>query len=86
MTYELELSYRVLIDTEAGGEEAARRIARDHVANDRCTFVRDGTAKDAGHFVVKGMSAEIRSCRPFVGNRSVTGSVERAETEEMQEP
>lgn len=71
MDLEIEVNAVVRVSVEFGAEDAARRLARDHVANDWLLHVVDGVAKDAGHFVVKGMSAEVGAVRRFGGNPNV---------------
>jgi hypothetical protein len=73
MTYEVEVASTVYVSVEFGGEEAARRLVRDHVCNDWLLRSREITARDAGRAVVKGMSAAVAEVRPFVGNRRVQG-------------
>jgi hypothetical protein len=72
MLYEVEITARVYVSIEHGGEEAVQRLVRDHVCNDWLLQHRDGAANDAGHFVVKGLSGAVESVQPWIGNRRVS--------------
>jgi hypothetical protein len=71
MVYEIPLVSRVYVSLEHGGEAAACRLVRDLVANDWLLRETEGSALDAGHYVVKGLSGEVGTCRPFRGNQRV---------------
>lgn len=71
MIYEIEIKASVYVDVELGGEDAARRLARDHVCNDWLLRSRSGTAKDAARFAIKGLSGEVTGAKVFGGNRNV---------------
>jgi hypothetical protein len=71
MLYEVEVIARVYVSVEFGGEDAARRIVRDRVANDWLIQEREATAVDSGKYVVKGMSAAVGTVKPWIGNMRV---------------
>jgi hypothetical protein len=70
--YEAEIIARIYVSVEKGDETSARRIVRDHVANSWIIGYADGVAQDAGHFIVKGLSASVGAIIPFVGNLRVS--------------
>jgi hypothetical protein len=81
MDYLVNISADILVSVEFGAENAVRRLVRDYVCNGwllRCT---PDTAKDAGQFVVKGLSGEVARVRPFIGNRRVS-KTEEGESDE----
>ncbi len=71
--FEVEVSASFIVSVDSGGVAAARRLARDHIANDWFLRVREGTAKDAGHYLIKGAVGLVGEARIFRANRSVTG-------------
>ena len=71
MQYELEIRATILISVEFGAEDTARRLARDHVCNDWLLRYREGTAKDAGKFAIKGMSGVVVETRHPGSNPNV---------------
>jgi len=71
MIYEVEVIARVYVSVEEGADDAAHRIVRDHVANGWLIGFEDGVARDAGHYIVKGLSAKVGEIRPFSGNKCV---------------
>jgi hypothetical protein len=79
MRYRVTVEAEVLVDVEVGGAPAALRLARTHVCNDWLLRTREGTAADALHFVIKGLSAEAKSAIPFEGNKRV--EIEQKEEE-----
>jgi hypothetical protein len=85
MTFAVELRLSVLIEQDSIDIEAAKAVAKDKVANGPCLFVAEGWVtgahKLAGHYLVKGMSAEVLEARPYLGNRRVN----LAKTEEPEE-
>jgi hypothetical protein len=78
----VEVTASVLVDVEFGGTEEAKRITRDHVANDWILQNRDGVRLKGGHFFVKGLSAAVGSCEHFVGNLRVERMKKGAEAKE----
>jgi hypothetical protein len=80
MIFEIEIEARIYVSIETGGEDAARRLARDHVCNDWLLRHRSGAAKDAGHFAIKGLSGEVTGTRPFGGNPNIQGEEEEDES------
>ncbi len=79
MQYEVELKLTCYVDLDTGDAEAARKVARYKVANGPCLFVAEGVDRNVGHYLVKGMSAEVVSAKPFIGNRRVTKAKEEEE-------
>jgi hypothetical protein len=79
MIYEIPIESTIYVSVEHGGADAAARLARDHVANGWLLRETEGTARDAGAFVLKGLSAAVGIARPFLGNRRVTGAPELEE-------
>lgn len=71
----------VLVDTEQGGREAALRLAKIHVANGWALGYHGGADKDAGHFVIKGMSGEVKGAVAFDGNPNVEIATDETEEE-----
>ena len=72
-----------LVEVESGGHEAAIRLAKNHIANGWALGFHEGADKDAGHFVIKGMSGAVKGSVPFEGNPNV--AIEAAETTEEEE-
>lgn len=71
MTYEVTLELSAYVDVDSGDETVAAALARDKIANGPCLCTIEGAYRDAGHYLVKGMSAAVKSVRPFIGNRRV---------------
>jgi len=86
--FTIEVTASVLVGVEFGGIEEAKKAARDHVANDWLLRYLDGVRLKAGHFYVKGVSAEVGTGDYFVGNlrverkRKVAAPVQAAELPE----
>ena len=84
MTFEVELRLSVIVEQDSIDAEAAKAVAKDKVANGPCLFVAEGWVqgphKKAGHYLVKGMSAEVVEAWPVLGNRRVNiGKAEELE-------
>jgi hypothetical protein len=79
MLYEVEITARIYVSVEAGGEEAARRLVQDHVCNDWLLQSESGGAKDSGHYAIKGLSGVATSTKPWIGNRKMKGGSEEDE-------
>ncbi len=71
MRYRVTAKIDVLVEVEQGGETAARNLVRYHVLNDWLLGCCDGITREAGEFVVKGLSGAIDEIAPFEGNREV---------------
>jgi hypothetical protein len=82
MRFLVRVEADVLVDVQTGGALGALQIARVHVANDWLLREREGAMKDVGHYMVKGLSAEVKDAVPYVGSRRLS-SEESAEGEEI---
>ena len=82
MLYEVPITARIYVSVEAGGADAARRLVRDRVCNDWLLQYEEGAAKDAGHYAIKGLSADVMSAQAWIGNRNVEGHEENDDDEE----
>lgn len=69
MVYEVPITAVVYVSMDAGGPAAAKRLVRDHVLNDWLLRTREGSAPDAGHFLLKGQVGDSGEPAPFRGTR-----------------
>lgn len=83
MVYEVEVRSTIYVNAELGGEASARRLVRDHICNGRLLAPTEGIARDAGHYLVKCLSAEIGEAWIFGGNRNVNVTEEAAIEEDI---
>ena len=81
MEYEVTIAGRVYVRVEFGGSASARDTVRDHVANDWLLQVSEGLKMGRGHFLVKGMSAEVLEVKAF----PLSGAVVKKEKEPLIE-
>jgi hypothetical protein len=68
MEFEVKVEASIFVSVEFGDVEHAKRLVRDHVANDWILRSISGAKMPIGLYSVKGLSATIREVAPFKGN------------------
>ena len=77
--FEVEVAVSIYVSVESGGSTEAENLARRFVAQDWLLRSVETYGRAYGRAVVKGLSGDVRSCVPFVGNRKISSAVQPAD-------
>lgn len=64
------LTAEVLVTVDSGGPSSAARLVKEHVANGWLLNFQERIDREAGHYVLKGLSGAVSSVKPWLSGLS----------------